>query len=269
MANLNEYLDELSLIKVLSFFILVVLAMTLCGIVFNIEYGDLIFKLVLYGILLVFFIFKLNQVKLESGESFLSSLSQSSKTLFLKNSFFDILFIIVANIFFVAFIFFLLGYMNGIGILSFDSYLFGNLGTLNLATLIIYFISVVILSPIVEEILFRGIFLRQFNKEFDNATLAILVSSLLFALCHSFGGISGAFLFGICMSVLYIKSDNLMVAIFAHFLNNLISFVLGLIGIEFLIYGSSIFIALIIILAILFNAYLFKSIIEEWPQRMQ
>ena len=39
MANLNRYLDELSLIKVLLFFILVILVMTLFGMVFNIEYG--------------------------------------------------------------------------------------------------------------------------------------------------------------------------------------------------------------------------------------
>ena len=268
MANLNEYLDRLSLMKVLLFFILVILVMSLVGLVFNFEYGDLLFKLVLYGVMLVFFTYKLNQLKQENGDDFFSSLSEASKSLFLKNSFFNILFIIASNILFAAFIFFLLEYMNGLGILSFDSYLFGNLGSLNLTTLIIYFISVVILSPIVEEILFRGIFLRRFNKEFDNVTGAILISSILFALCHSFGGISGAFLFGICMSVLYIKSENIMVPIFAHFLNNLVSFILGLSGIEFLFYENGILIWLIVVLAIIFNACLFKSIIAEWPEEM-
>ena len=58
MANLNRYLDELSLIKVLLFFILVILVMTLFGMVFNIEYGDLTFKLILYGFMIVFFVYQ-------------------------------------------------------------------------------------------------------------------------------------------------------------------------------------------------------------------
>ena len=259
MANLNRYLDELSLIKVLLFFILVILAMTLFGMVFNIEYGDLTFKLILYGFMIVFLSYNFNNAKTKGGETFSTSLN---------DSFFSILFIIVSNILFVAFIFFLLEYMGRTGILNFDSYLFGNLGALNMATLIVYFVSVVIFSPIVEEVLFRGIFLRRFNEEFGNVTLAIFVSSVLFALCHSFGGISGAFLFGICMAVLYIKSENILVPIFAHFLNNLISFVLGLSGIEFLLYDNAISIAIVMILAVAFNAYLFKSIIAEWPKRM-
>ena len=268
MANLNEYLDELSLIKVLLFFILVILAMTLFGMVFNIEYGDLTFKLILYGFMIVFLSYNFNHVKTKGSETFSTSLNEALQSLFSKNSFFSILFIIVSNILFVAFIFFLLEYMGRTGILNFDSYLFGNLGALNMATLIVYFVSVVIFSPIVEEVLFRGIFLRRFNEEFGNVTLAILVSSVLFALCHSFGGISGAFLFGICMAVLYIKSENILVPIFAHFLNNLISFVLGLSGMEFLLYDNIILIAIVMILAVAFNTYLFKSIIAEWPKRM-
>ena len=268
MANLNRYLDELSLIKVLLFFILVILVMTLFGMVFNIEYGDLTFKLILYGFMIVFFAYNFNNAKTKGGETFSTSLNEALQSLFSKNSFFSILFIIVSNILFVAFIFFLLEYMGRTGILNFDSYLFGNLGALNMATLIVYFVSVVIFSPIVEEVLFRGIFLRRFNEEFGNVTLAILVSSVLFALCHSFGGISGAFLFGICMAVLYIKSENVLVPIFAHFMNNLISFVLGLSGMEFLLYDNIILIAIVMILAVAFNAYLFKSIIEEWPKRM-
>ena len=248
MANLNRYLDELSLIKVLLFFILVILVMTLFGMVFNIEYGDLTFKLILYGFMIVFFAYNFNHVKTKGGETFSTSLNDALQSLFSKNSFFSILFIIVSNILFVAFIFFLLEYMGRTGILNFDSY--------------------VIFSPIVEEVLFRGIFLRRFNEEFGNVTLAILVSSVLFALCHSFGGISGAFLFGICMAVLYIKSENILVPIFAHFLNNLISFVLGLSGMEFLLYDNIILIAIVMILAVAFNAYLFKSIIAEWPKRM-
>ena len=91
MANLNEYLDELSLIKVLLFFILVILAMTLFGMVFNIEYGDLTFKLILYGFMIVFLSYNFNNAKTKGGETFSTSLNEALQSLFSKNSFFSIL----------------------------------------------------------------------------------------------------------------------------------------------------------------------------------
>ena len=91
MANLNRYLDELSLIKVLLFFILVILVMTLFGMVFNIEYGDLTFKLILYGFMIVFFAYNFNHVKTKGGETFSTSLNDALQSLFSKNSFFSIL----------------------------------------------------------------------------------------------------------------------------------------------------------------------------------
>jgi membrane protease YdiL (CAAX protease family) len=50
---------------------------------------------------------------------------------------------------------------------------------------------------------------------------AVLISSLLFAALHSFGSIFSAFIFGVCIAILYLKTDIIFVPIFAHFLNNL------------------------------------------------
>ena len=156
-----------------------------------------------------------------------------------------------------------------LSIVSFDSPLFGDFSAIRISVTALYFFTIVILSPIVEELLFRGIFLRRFNKELDNITYVILISSILFGLCHNFGGILGAILFGICASILYIKSGNILVPVFAHFLNNLLSFLLGLSGIEVFIQGNIIVIALIIILAIVSNVVLFKAIFQEWPKTME
>lgn len=78
------------------------------------------------------------------------------------------------------------------------------------------FISTVVISAICEELIFRGVFISRL-KLLVPTTFAILISSLLFGALHSFGGMFSAFVFAICMAILYVKSDNICVPIFAHF----------------------------------------------------
>ena len=81
-------------------------------------------------------------------------------------------------------------------------------------------IATIFISPISEELIFRGVFLNRLQLIVP-AVFAVLISSLLFAALHSFGSIFSAFIFGICIAILYLKTDNIFVVIFAHFLNNL------------------------------------------------
>ena len=255
MIRLNDFLDRLSIIKVLSFFLLIILVLTLIPMISKIHLGSLFFKFILYGIMLLFFAYELN--KIDFGEiSFRDALRNEYDSIFKVSDIYHISFIVIANILFVSAIYFIL------------SPLFGDFRALSISILALYFFTVVILSPIIEELLFRGLFLRRFNKEL-NVTLAILISSVLFGVCHNFGGILGAILFGICVSILYIKSKNILVPIFAHFLNNLLSFILALSGVEYLIQSNLIIIILIIILAIVSNFVLFKAIFSEWPKDME
>ena len=268
MIRLNDFLDELSIIKVLSFFLFIILVLTLIPILFKFNLGSLTFKFILYFIMLLFLAYKLNNVDL-GDISLKNALKNEYDSIFKVSDIYHILFIVIANILFVSAIYFLLRYLSILSIIQFDSPLFGDFSTLSVSVLVLYLLTVVILSPIIEETLFRGIFLRRFNKELDNVTLAILISSVLFGVCHSFGGILGAILFGICVSILYIKSRNILVPIFAHFLNNLISFLLALSGIEYFVQGNLIVILVIIVLAIVSNFVLFKAIIDEWPNEME
>lgn len=270
MIKINDYLDRLSIIKVLSFFILVMLAFTLVPIVFNFHLGSLILKFALYGIMILFFAYKFKKIDLKESHdySFWTALRNDYDSIFKVADIYHISLIVIANILFVCAVYFVLKYLCRLSVISFDSPLFGEFSSVSISVMVFYFLTIVILSPIIEEILFRGIFLRRFNKELKNLTLAILISSFLFGICHNFGGISGAILFGICVSILYIKSKNILVPIFAHFLNNLISFLLALSGIEYFIQGNPIIIILIIVLAIVSNFVLFKAIIEEWPTKM-
>ncbi|ADC46089.1 CAAX amino terminal protease family protein [Methanobrevibacter ruminantium M1] len=253
--------------------------------IFDFHLGSLFFKFILYLVMLLFFIYKFNSISKKNSSSNFNYNSSSNRdsnsvnnsslsdafrndlnSIFKVSKIYHILFIVLANILFVSAIYFVLSYLGSISIIQFNAPLFGDFTGLGFDVTLLYLITVVILSPIIEEFLFRGIFLRRFNLELDNLTLAILISSVLFGICHNFGGILGAILFGICVSILYVKSRNVLVPILAHFINNLISFLLALIGIENFIHGNSIVIALIIILAIISNFVLFRAIVLEWPK---
>ena len=268
MIALTDYLDRLSIIKVLSFFLLIILVLTLIPMVYGFDMGSLVFKLILYGIMLLFFIYNFKRIDKKEDLSLSISFKNEINSLLRVSDLKHVLFIVIANILFVCAVYFVLEYLAGLSILQFDSPLFGDFSSVGIGVVLLYLVTVVLLSPIIEETLFRGIFLRRFNKELGNVTLAILITSIIFGICHSFGGILGAILFGICVSILYIKSRNILLPIIAHFLNNLISFVLALSGIEYFIQGNVFVIDLIIVLAIISNAVLFAAIFKEWPKGM-
>ena len=67
-------------------------------------------------------------------------------------------------------------------------------------------LGTIILAPIVEELVFRGVLLNRLKLRIGIIP-AILVSS---------------FLFGICMCILYLKTDNILIPITVHFINNLV-----------------------------------------------
>lgn len=85
------------------------------------------------------------------------------------------------------------------------------------------FISIVLVAPFFEEILFRGVILKELAKRYS-ISKAIIVSSLLFALIHMnpHQGVL-AFFSGIVLGVIYYKTKSLVLSIFAHSLNNLFS----------------------------------------------
>lgn len=88
------------------------------------------------------------------------------------------------------------------------------------------FISVAVITPFVEEFLFRGIIFDKMRNRWSIATAAI-VSSLIFGVLHVY--ILGSFVFGIVLCLLYVETNSLFVPIGIHFLNNFTAFLLSLI----------------------------------------
>lgn len=84
-------------------------------------------------------------------------------------------------------------------------------------------LSVVIIAPILEEIVFRGIILQGFLKNYS-ITKAIIITAVLFGLFH--GNIVQTplvILLGIVLGVIYIKTGSLFMCIAGHALNNFIA----------------------------------------------
>lgn len=90
----------------------------------------------------------------------------------------------------------------------------------------IFFVTVVVLGPIMEELVFRGAVLGYLHSH--SARLpALLFSSFLFGLIHfSLDQIVWGSIAGIFLGYAYIKSQNILIPIFFHMLNNGIYFIL-------------------------------------------
>lgn len=89
-------------------------------------------------------------------------------------------------------------------------------------------LSMVVLAPVTEELLFRGFLLHRWAARWG-VTFAIITSSLLFGVLHP--DPLGAALFGVGMCLLYLRTRSLWVPIIAHALNNLLAWSLELNGI--------------------------------------
>ena len=86
--------------------------------------------------------------------------------------------------------------------------------------LIISLLSMIVLAPIMEELIFRGIILNSISKSI-NIRWAIIISSLLFGIVH----ISPVYIIVIGLSAIMtawivIKTNSILSGIIIHFINN-------------------------------------------------
>ncbi len=83
------------------------------------------------------------------------------------------------------------------------------------------FVMMVVAAPLLEEILFRGIFLDGFLKNYS-ARKSIFWSSLFFAVAHmNPWQFIVAFVLGLLIGYVYLKTRSLLPCIFIHFIANL------------------------------------------------
>ncbi len=83
---------------------------------------------------------------------------------------------------------------------------------------VLSFVSLVILAPLLEEFMFRGLLLHRWSKKWG-ILRAVLMSSILFGVLHP--DPLGAVVFGIAMCILYLRTQTLWLPVICHALNNL------------------------------------------------
>lgn len=89
------------------------------------------------------------------------------------------------------------------------------------------FITICILAPIIEEILFRGVILRGLLQKGISPIKAIALSSFLFGIVHlNPWQFLGAGFLGAIFGFIYYRTKSLWLPVFLHALNNSVSFFL-------------------------------------------
>ena len=211
MSSLNDSLKKITIYEVS----IVILA--LVGILILFEIIDYpIDTDWLYVGLIFYFIYRLRFF----GNEFI----QDSKNIFSKISPKSLLTIVLVNVFFSYGMLYLSGfavyyipgfdYLAGMSIVPFVvANTFPGSGAL---------VSTIIIASICEELLFRGVLLNRLKLIVPTA-FAIVITSILFGAFHGYGNIISACVFGVCMCILYLKTQNILVCILAHFINNLLA----------------------------------------------
>lgn len=198
MSLFNDKLKKITLKELLSLIIILFVIQYLIN-ALNIVHIDSFW---IYIFIIFYFIFKLRaeifSVKDDMLEAFSPDILKTVLAVVILNIFFSYGMLYLSNS--------ILDFVPSVNL--FNSFLTGSL------------IATIFISPISEELIFRGVFLNRLQLAVP-VVFAVLISSLLFAALHSFGSIFSAFIFGVCIAILYLKTDNIFVPIFAHFLNNL------------------------------------------------
>lgn len=95
----------------------------------------------------------------------------------------------------------------------------------NPSVLVLMSITMVLFSPILEELVFRGFLIKGLvprNKPF----IAMVASGVLFSLGHASSNLISFMIYaalGMILAYLYLKTDKIEIPILLHFLNNLIA----------------------------------------------
>jgi len=87
--------------------------------------------------------------------------------------------------------------------------------------IILYVVVLTIFAPIWEELVFRGMFFMKLSQRFSILSSAV-ISASIFTLGHplTVGSVLYIFGMGVCLAYTYKKTNNLLVPIGIHVLNN-------------------------------------------------
>jgi CAAX protease family protein len=82
----------------------------------------------------------------------------------------------------------------------------------------LFLLVTLLLGPIAEEVIYRGIFYSPYRKKYG-VTKAVLITSLFFCMVHN---AFGPFLFSVLLTALYEKTESIIPPMIAHSIHNLL-----------------------------------------------
>ena len=82
-------------------------------------------------------------------------------------------------------------------------------------------ISALLLAPIIEELIFRGLILQKVAVK-NSINIGLLISAIIFTLMHFRFDVVSLFVAGVLYGILYLKTKQLAAPILCHFFYNLI-----------------------------------------------
>ncbi|MEO8139828.1 MAG: type II CAAX endopeptidase family protein [Gemmatimonadota bacterium] len=89
---------------------------------------------------------------------------------------------------------------------------------------VLLWVTVIVLAPVTEELVFRGLLLHRWCRKWGR-TWGILLTTALFAVLHA--SPLGIFLLALGLTGIYLRTGSLRLTMVAHGLNNLLAFVAG------------------------------------------
>lgn len=129
--------------------------------------------------------------------------------------------------------------------------------------LFLIFLSVVVMAPIVEEIVFRGILFNLLNRR-KSTLFAMVVSSLIFGLLHAQTMVPTAII-GFVLCFIYHRTGSIRLVMTGHMVNNLIAFSLPLFlgdadvtGMGYNVFGG-VLVLMYIVFAVYFIRYFLRN----------
>ena len=191
-------------------------------------------------------------------------LDQNIENIFEEHTKKEILFVFATNLLFAFFVTFLISSVDLIIGMTDPTWIsVWDVDTVDVdsSAVILDTIGAIIFAPIMEELVFRGVLFNRLKIR-TGIFPAMIISSFIFAIGHDFGGITSAFIFGVCMCILYLKTDNILIPMSVHFINNVAATLLQISGVDAFLSEFPWFIPFVII-TIIGSFYLIRYVIRE------
>ncbi|MBQ9161598.1 MAG: CPBP family intramembrane metalloprotease [Methanobrevibacter sp.] len=222
VANFNTRLRTIRIRDLLvGLIVSFILLIVLMGIFPEIWESDDLFFIIYVGLILLFFAWALKGTR---------GLNSDFQDVLKKENFREIIYVFAINIIFACLFLYLISLLDmilGFGDPTWVSIWDIDSVSVDSSLLLFDAIASIIFAPVVEELIFRGILFNRLKIRIGIIP-AMILSSFLFGIGHDFGGITSAFLFGMCMCILYLKTDNILIPISVHFINNVVATVMEL-----------------------------------------